>query len=565
MTIKTLFVAPYEAMVNLIEECSQDERELDLHIRVGNLQKGVSLAKEAETQGFEMIISRGGTAKLIGEAVDIPVIDVHVSGYDMLRVLTLANDFPRKKAIVGFPSITLGAKAIIDLLDIPIDIFTIASEDETEGLLVKLKQEGYQLIMGDVVTFETASRLGLLGILIQSGREAIFSAFKEVKTVSNWMRKSRLEVERLKAILQTSAADLMVFSEQGEVVYEQWGHLGSRPRASLAFEADFLRDYDRPEMTQLADANGEAFKVTKTKISLRQSAYLVYAFERLPDVQASQEGLEIGLPTAPLLIHQSAAMNTCLALINRCLSYNCFILTGPNGAESEQVARYIHFSKFQGSGLYASVKAADLLALEPEAVDGDIKTVYVHTFSALGDVAADKLWSKMNSLKKAGVTVVFPMTPDETRWGNRIYEEGVMRIHLPALAERKEDLKELVVSFLLYFNQTLGTSAVRIHEQGLALLAGYSWPGDVEELKALLQEAVLMEKGYVIEAGLIEQLLGRKKEGAVRHDSSLLTGTLEDIEKKIIEKVLEEEGYNQTKAAKRLNINRSTLWRKLKD
>src|SRR3954463_327750 len=71
MKIKALFVAPYAAMENLIEECRVEEPELDLYIKIGNLQEGVALAKSAEAQGFDVIISRGGTAKLIGEAVGI--------------------------------------------------------------------------------------------------------------------------------------------------------------------------------------------------------------------------------------------------------------------------------------------------------------------------------------------------------------------------------------------------------------------------------------------------------------------------------------------------------------
>ena len=101
-----------------------------------------------------MIISRGGTAKLIEPEVRIPVIDVHVSGYDTSRVLTLANHFPGRKAIVGFSNITLGAKAITDVLDIEVDVFTVEKAEEVDRSLEDLKAKGFELIMGDVVTIE---------------------------------------------------------------------------------------------------------------------------------------------------------------------------------------------------------------------------------------------------------------------------------------------------------------------------------------------------------------------------------------------------------------------------
>ena len=98
MRIKTLVIAPYPVMTHLIEDCRQEEQQLDIHLKVANLQEAIPVAKAAEDQGFDVIISRGGTSKLIEDEVNIPVIDIHVSGYDMLRVLTLANDLMKIKA-----------------------------------------------------------------------------------------------------------------------------------------------------------------------------------------------------------------------------------------------------------------------------------------------------------------------------------------------------------------------------------------------------------------------------------------------------------------------------------
>ena len=159
MTIKTLFIAPYPAMSHLIEECRKEEPELEVRVEVGNLLEAVPLAKEGERQGYDVIISRGGTAKLIEPEVRIPVIDVHVSGYDTSRVLTLANHFPGRKAIVGFSNITLGAKAITDVLDIEVDVFTVEKAEEVDRSLEDLKAKGFELIMGDVVTIEAPSTI----------------------------------------------------------------------------------------------------------------------------------------------------------------------------------------------------------------------------------------------------------------------------------------------------------------------------------------------------------------------------------------------------------------------
>lgn len=561
MKVKVLFIAPYEAMVNLVEECSEKERELDIQIKIGNLQEGVELAKLAESQGVEVIISRGGTAKLIAESVDIPVINLQISGYDMLRVLTLANDFPRKKAIVGFSSITNGAKAIIDLLEIPIDIFTIDNEEETEPLLKKLKQDGYQLIMGDVVTFDTASRLGLLGILIQSGREAIFDAFKEAKTFSRWLSKTKLQSGLLKSILENKESDFMLISENGATVYEQWSHFQSRPVTDISLDTSS----NQKEVMDVIDYDGEPLKVTKSSFVFNDLRYFLFEFSRLKITPSLNRNLKVCSLSPPIIISQSESMETCLNMIHRSLANNHFILTGQRGTEQELIAQYIHYHKFQGEGLFASIKANEFLHLSVDILDKDIRTFYIHTFTHLNHELRNELWNKAENLRTIGMTIILSIIEDEQPlWENMIYQDEIIRLYIPSLAERKKDFQELVTSFILHFHQTLGTSAIRINEKGIDLLVNYPWPGNVEELKAFIKDAVLMEMGYVINPKLIELLLNKKGNHSKAISSELLTGTLEDIEKKIIERVLEEENYNQTKAAKRLNINRSTLWRKLK-
>ncbi|MCO7174829.1 PrpR N-terminal domain-containing protein [Sporolactobacillus kofuensis] len=86
MKIRLLFIVPYAAMKPLIEECSAEEADLEISVKIGDLNDGVDIAKKADLHQFDVIVSRGGTAKLIEQSVDIPVIDVRVSGYDSCRI-----------------------------------------------------------------------------------------------------------------------------------------------------------------------------------------------------------------------------------------------------------------------------------------------------------------------------------------------------------------------------------------------------------------------------------------------------------------------------------------------
>src|SRR3954453_380791 len=102
MKTKVHIIAPYEAMEPVIKECLPLFPELEINYSIGDLDKGVEIAIFEEKRGTDVIISRGGTAQLIKKAVRIPVIDMQLSGYDMIRSLTLASNLKDKIAIVGF-------------------------------------------------------------------------------------------------------------------------------------------------------------------------------------------------------------------------------------------------------------------------------------------------------------------------------------------------------------------------------------------------------------------------------------------------------------------------------
>lgn len=98
--MKVLAIAPYNGLKELMITLGEKE-EFELQVEIGDLEEGLTLAKDAIHNGIDIIISRGGTAELIQRELTIPVVEIEVSGYDMLRVLTLAKGYPGKKQLLG--------------------------------------------------------------------------------------------------------------------------------------------------------------------------------------------------------------------------------------------------------------------------------------------------------------------------------------------------------------------------------------------------------------------------------------------------------------------------------
>src|SRR5699024_2859652 len=114
--MKTLFIETYSGLAEITKKMDIQD-DIDLDITIANLEEGVQAAKLAEKQGYEVIISRGGTATMIQNQVSIPVVHIDISGYDMLRVFTLIRGIKEGVALVGFANISQGAATICNILE----------------------------------------------------------------------------------------------------------------------------------------------------------------------------------------------------------------------------------------------------------------------------------------------------------------------------------------------------------------------------------------------------------------------------------------------------------------
>ena len=105
-SIKVLAISPYPGMVPLLTETAKEYDGLELTISVGDLAKGLELAQKGFHANFDVIISRGGTARLLKQSVSLPVIEIGTTVYDVLCTLQRANIHEGRVAIVGYSNIT---------------------------------------------------------------------------------------------------------------------------------------------------------------------------------------------------------------------------------------------------------------------------------------------------------------------------------------------------------------------------------------------------------------------------------------------------------------------------
>jgi DNA-binding NtrC family response regulator len=137
------------------------------------------------------------------------------------------------------------------------------------------------------------------------------------------------------------------------------------------------------------------------------------------------------------------------------------------------------------------------------------------------------------------------------------YRISVMKIEIPPLRERKEDLKQLTDFFIELYSRKLGKNLKKTSADLFQKLESYNFPGNIRELRNIIERAVILSDGQTLnESALPKEIL---------HKTNLNSQSLnlEDVEKTHILSILEQTNGNKTKAAEILGIGLTTLYRKL--
>ncbi|WP_099351417.1 sigma-54-dependent Fis family transcriptional regulator [Fredinandcohnia onubensis] len=589
--IKALAIVPYEGLYEMMKEVTQDVHDIEFQIELGNLHEGVAIAKEAEKNGYHVIISRGGTASLIQEAVSIPVIDIQVSGYDVLRILTMVKGFSRKAAIVGFSNITQGAGTICKLLDFDIKTLTITKEIEVKEMLTNLKDQDYEVVIGDVVTVQVAKELGLTGVLITSGKEAIFDALEETRRTYNVFSQLQQDVSFFKTILSFSEQAIGVLNKDEEVVY-------SNERFNQDFNwvkvknSDTIRNLIQEivitgqKISKTIHINDSFWKITACS---KEDHIVLFIENNLPNESANQgEGMngnaiEIHTPDStfsPFSGKSEQIQNVLKKIEQYSKKDDAVWISGEQGNGKSVAAQSIYQNRRSQSEPFIILNCEQLTAEQLKEInegffltlsDGVIFLRNIHKLNPYVQKELYQVYTNGNGKKLKWIASADDNMDDKLKSGSfhqELYNAlAQLTIHIPPIRERREDIEDLVHLFITELHPKYGNGIIGIRQEAMEEIIKYDWPGNIEQLKQVIEQLFLQSHTYYIEKEEVKALLERIDLKEKKDDLFVqidITGTLEDIEKQVIRKVLEEEGLNQSKAAKRLGINRSTLWRKLK-
>ncbi|MEO7358560.1 MAG: sigma-54 dependent transcriptional regulator [Ignavibacteria bacterium] len=145
------------------------------------------------------------------------------------------------------------------------------------------------------------------------------------------------------------------------------------------------------------------------------------------------------------------------------------------------------------------------------------------------------------------------------------YRFNEFHLELPPLRQRKEDIKLFVEHFIIDANKELNKSITGVSAEVMDKLTNHTWPGNVRELRNVMRRCILLAKGDLVESiDIPDEIRSLNiKKPAIPTDSAI-SDAMKDVEREMIMKAIQDAEGNKTLAAKILNMNVRTFYRKLK-
>ena len=585
--IRILGIAPYDGMRTAMERAAEAYPQIQLDAYTGDLEAGVAIVQQTPPNTYHCVISRGGTAALIRKVTDLPVVDINISVYDVLRTMKLAQNYTSLYAIVGFPSITEPAHTLCSLLGYDLDILTVHSADEVTNTLQRLQEGGYRMVVCDMVTHTVARQLGLDAFLITSGMESLHTAFDQALSISEWYSQQRREIMLLRRITQGQNGRAIMLNSDGTVFYASPNdppkELLEQLRSHMAeIPTNGTLKFYYTEHDLLYSITAQVFVVDEAR------RYLFYCIPSRIPLHTNWAGLrsmnrgECEYLFTNSFYSLSGALGALGAEIESLSSVRQpIMISGEPGTGKEQIARhlYLHSSLVNKPLVVVNCalmneKSWDfLLNHYSSPLNATYNTVY---FQNLESIADDRVPELLAAIKETGlarrVRLIFScacreegIVPDVLRkFTERL---GCLSLSLPPLRSRQDEIPSLASLYLSSLNLELGKQISGLEPRAIEMLRQYSWPTNYTQFKNILRTLASTTSGAYVTAAQVAELLGRertlRRPAEPTHAEVRSDRTLDEIVTEVVQQAVAAHNGNRAAAARQLGISRTTLWRYL--
>ncbi len=618
----------------LLEEQVQILRsQISFHVSVYSCPPDdcVEYAAEALKRGAIAICSRGSCATAIRQNFHVPVINIPLTGFDILALILEAKQFSNKIAIVSFDAVIEGAEKIAKNFDLELGTYCMRLPGDAKEGVRRLYEQGFRVLIGGEPAVKYGKTYGMQTIQLHSDLMSVLQALREAESVAKTILQKQESHARLTIMLDSVPLALFSMDENGNVI-----HFNQLAR-NLFSEADGSGNMERGKNQFLSKTGIDTAVRTRQKWlgevrSIRKNNYAislnpvftidnrhcggVVVIQKAAQLQKIEQNIRKKLHNRGHVAQHTFDDIICHSLSSRQLletarSYaqypSTVMILGESGTGKEMFAQGIHlasprhekpFVAINCTALPESLLESELFGYEEGAYTGakkggnpglfeiahggtlfldEIGEISMGVQARLLRVLEEKKIRRIGgkSLIPIDVRIICATNVDlegavkkKIFRADLFYRLNVLSLRLPPLRERKEDIASLANHFLGLMSKTLSKPCPILSESALRFLRSYSFPGNIRELKNIIERIIVTTKNTIISYEEIASILGSHGQSSLPSptikEKNTTNGKLKSEVTKFILESLEKNNGNKTATANQLGISLSTLHRKLK-
>ncbi|TDF98741.1 sigma 54-interacting transcriptional regulator [Paenibacillus piri] len=537
---------------------------------------------------------------------------------------------PGKIGFVGAYATIHSARKLRGLFHCDIEIYSSETIHDIKAAIVRAMQEGCDSIIGGHLVNRCAKELNVNAVLIKTGEEAITQALNEAIRTVEVMRQERAKAEIFQTIAQCSHDGIVYVTFNGRIDTINESALTMFSDKEIDFYHKSLNEtipdmvsHFKEVIASGKEKNNVLHQLNKQVLSANYIpvitdntvAGVVINFQDITKIQQVEIQIRKKMSAKGLqakyhfdhIIHKSKLMGQTIETATKFsrVSSNV-LLVGETGTGKELMAQSIHNASNRHTGPFVAVNCAALPdnLLESElfgyvegAFTGASKggkiglfelahngTLFLDEVSEIPITFQSKLLRVLQEkeIRKIGADKVIPVDVRIIAATNinlkKLVQEGqfrqdllyrldILKLYIPPLRKRQEDIYKLFMHYVGEFNQKFNTSIQKLAPDALEMLIAYDFKGNVRELKNIAERLCALNASKIINKEAMQMALFPQDidedAGFGETEATIRTDRIRN-EKELLMKALAAANHNKSQASKALGIDRSTLWRKLK-
>ena len=495
------------------------------------------------------------------------------------------------------------------------DIIRLVRQGSTDGMDV--------LVGGGTLAYRTGNSCGLKVLPVYSGQHALRNAVKQALSIIDARQREKLQLKCFtEAVSSITEGVLSIEDGKFIVANKEMGNIFKTDEQALigrkvdntddTLVAGYIRHFltNSREREKVLKILGQDYYIKKSHFEEKGKKRIVAIFRRARDIQDQEQRVRTEIRNTGFfaryhfsdIIAESGIMRQLLKKAETYAATDANILIGgDSGTGKELLAQSIHNASSRAKEPFVAVNCAaipatllesELFGYEEGAFSGaskggkrglfelahkgtifldEINSMPLELQSVLLRTLQEKEIRRIGSQRNIYIDIrviaasnsdLMKMIREEKFRIDLYYRLNTLRLTLPSLDKRREDIRPLAMSFLNHYSQKYSLPLPALSEDNYRLLESRNWQGNIRELRNVMQRYVILshEGENSIQLCFDEDIA---TEAALEPQDVTSFGTLDEIEKAVILKRLKQNQGNRRKTAQELGISRSTLWKKL--